>query len=382
MKILFVITKSNFGGAQRYVFELATRLKADGSEVAVALGGEGALKTKLEAAGIQVFQISGAQRDISMTKEIRALFSLMSIFRTFKPDAVHLNSPKMGALGALTARLSGVRNIVYTNHGWPFKESRPEWQLVIIRLLSWLTVFIGGRTIVLSQTEKDDVRGWPFIQKKLVVIPNGIAEFPLLAREEALKKLLGEDRLAKLDSSAEKVTVIGTISELHKNKGLTYALEGIKGYVDQYPASKLLFIVMGEGEQRKELEEMITTKNLRENVVLAGHVDEARSYLKAFDLFLLSSIKEGLPFALLEAGFAEVPIITTSVGGIPELISNLKEGLVIPPRRPQEIQNGIVYALEHQKEEKAMVKNFKKKIETKYSFETILKKLKELYFIS
>ena len=69
-KILFIITKSNFGGAQRYVFELATRLKKDGYNVAVALGGNGALKTKLEDDGIEVFSIAGAQRDISITKEM------------------------------------------------------------------------------------------------------------------------------------------------------------------------------------------------------------------------------------------------------------------------------------------------------------------------
>ncbi len=381
MKILFVITKSNFGGAQRYVFELAHRLKTDGNDVAVALGGQGALKTKLEGAGIRIFPIDGAQRDINLLKEAKVFFNLFKIYREYRPDVVHLNSPKIGGTGALTARLTGIRKIVYTNHGWPFKESRPEWQLIIIRLLSWLTVFLGGKTIVLSQTEKDDVKSWPFIQKKLAVIPNGISEFPLLSRDDALEKLLGSDRFAKLAGSESKVKFIGTISELHKNKGLTYALEGIKSYADQYPASKILYVIIGEGEQRKELEALVAQYKIQEHVCFAGHVDEARSYLKAFDMFLLSSIKEGLPYALLEAGYAEVPIITTSVGGIPELISNLKEGLVIPPRRPQEIQNAIVYALEHKKEEEKMVRNFKKKIETKYNFENIVRDIKELYIL-
>jgi glycosyltransferase involved in cell wall biosynthesis len=129
-KILFIITKSNFGGAQRYVFELATRLKKNGHTVAVALGGNGALKTKLEDDGIEVFSITGAQRDISITKEVQVLWNIFSIIRTYKPTVVHLNSPKIGGLGAVAARAAYFLNrtksgkIIYTNHGWPFSGNK------------------------------------------------------------------------------------------------------------------------------------------------------------------------------------------------------------------------------------------------------------------
>ncbi len=383
-KILFVITKSNFGGAQRYVFELATRLKSDGYEVAVALGGEGALKDKLINASIKVFALSDAQRDINLKKEVRVLWRIFKIAREWQPDVMHLNSPKIGGLGVVAGKLARVNKIFYTNHGWPFKEPRPEWQLVIIRLLSWLTVFLNKKTIVLSETEKGDVKGWPFINKKLTVIPNGISPFKTFEKTEALEKILekviDEPVLPIIQKWRDtNTTIIGTISELHKNKGLTYAIEGVESFVAQYPDKRVVFIIIGEGEERQTLKDLIAEKGLQNIVILAGHVDEAREYLSAFDVFLLSSVKEGMPFAILEAGYVGVPVISTSVGGIPETITNLENGLLLPPRRPQEIKNALLYLDEHQEIKRKMAKEFKVRISNIYNFDIIVEKIKDLY---
>ena len=374
-KILFIITKSVFGGAGRYVYELATRLSGEGHQVAVALGGEGILKTKLLDAGIEIFPISSAQRDMNITKEIKTLWRIYSILRTYKPTVVHLNSPKIGGLGAVAARLAFVPKIIYTNHGWPFKESRPEWQLLLIKISSWFTVFLGQTTIILSQTELDFVKAWPFVQKKFVIIPNGVAAFTPKDKDRALSELIGEERAREWE--AEGRTIIGTISELHKNKGLTYAIEGIQSYINQYPDKKVGFIVIGEGELRADLTAQIKDKN----IVLAGHVNEAREYISAFDIFLLSSIKEGLPFAILEAGYVGVPVISTSVGGIPEVIQNLEQGMLIPPKRSQEIKNALVYLDEHPEAKEKMVKALKERIDAKYNFEKIIVQIKKLYQI-
>lgn len=401
-KILLAITKSNFGGASRYVFELASRLKEEGYEVAVAPGGKGVLQTMLEEKGIPVFPISAAQRDISITKEFKVLWNLYKIVRTYKPTIVHLNSPKIGGLGAVAARLASVVNstvggkdkesgehyfvkkIIYTNHGWPFNERRPEWQQFLIRVFSWLTVFLGGTTIVLSKTERNDALKWPLVQHKFVTIGNGVVPFVAKEKREALMRLVGSEKADQW--IAEGRTVIGTISELHRNKGLTYALEGLNMYTDQYPDKKIAYVVIGEGEMRTEIENLIekNTKkstSLRGNIILAGHVNEAREYLRAFDIFLLSSVKEGLPFAILEAGYVGVPVISTCVGGIPEVIQNLENGMLIPPGRPQEIKNALIYLDEHPEVEPRMITSFKEKIATQYNFDVIFKAIKDLYKI-
>src|SRR5687767_3813467 len=100
-RIIFVITKSNFGGAQRYVYDLAVALPKDRFEVIVAFGGAGVLADRLVAAGIRTVSLSGLDRDINPLKELSVFVALVRLFRHERPDAVHLNSSKIGGLGAL-----------------------------------------------------------------------------------------------------------------------------------------------------------------------------------------------------------------------------------------------------------------------------------------
>ena len=123
-KILYVITKSNWGGAQSYVYTLATAAKDAGADVAVAFGGTGGagattgrLELELQKVGIRTVFVKSFMRDISFFKEFRVLGELVRIFKTERPDIVHLNSSKAGGIGALAARLAGVGRIVFTSHG-------------------------------------------------------------------------------------------------------------------------------------------------------------------------------------------------------------------------------------------------------------------------
>lgn len=127
---MFVVTKSNFGGAQRYVFDLATNLPTNGYDVLVATGSAqgsesaGSLIGMLQHAGIRTVFLPHMARDISPLRDWRTFLSLWKLMRDEKPDVVHLNSSKAGILGALTARLAGVRRIIFTAHGWAFWETR------------------------------------------------------------------------------------------------------------------------------------------------------------------------------------------------------------------------------------------------------------------
>jgi glycosyltransferase involved in cell wall biosynthesis len=367
MKILFAITKSNFGGAQRYVFDLAIKLKEQGHDVHVALGGSGKLKTLLEEKNIPVHQIHTAERDINILKDTLSLFRLFSIYKKVKPDVVHLNSPKIGGLGALSAKILGIKKVIYTNHGWPFKEDRPLWQISIIKILSWITILLNDKVIVLSGTEKSFVDKWPFIKNKISVIPNGILDFEILTRESAIhtiNDIVNQPIKINTDSF-----IIGTIAELHKNKGLTYALEGVRTYMDQYPNDDIKYIIIGSGEEYENILKYIANNDLEGKIIMTGNIDDARRLLKAFDVFLLPSIKEGLPYVLLESGYCEVPVISTSVGGIPEMIENLKDGLIIKPKNPQEIQSSLIYHKNHKKDVCVMTKSLKNKISKKYNHE-------------
>src|SRR3989344_895873 len=139
MKILYGITKSNFGGAQRYVFELAIAMKKQGYDVAVLCGGQGLLVDKLKQKKIEVIPSDTMQRDVSIGKEFLSFFQILKVLKKEKPNVFHINSSKMGGLGGLAGRLAGTRKIIFTAHGWTFNEPRPCYEKVIIKLFAWLT---------------------------------------------------------------------------------------------------------------------------------------------------------------------------------------------------------------------------------------------------
>ncbi len=334
-KVLFVITKSNFGGAQKYVFDLATGLPNDNFEVVVVLGGSGTLTDKLVEKGVRIITLASLERNINPLKDFTSFVELWKIFRTERPDVVHLNSAKASGLGALAGRLVGVPKIIFTTHGWAFNEERSFPSRVIIKFLSWITILLSHKTIAVSDAVKNNTKNWPFTDRKVVVIKNGIKEPVFLARDIARAELIkqtGQD-------VPKDAFIVGTIAELHKNKGLSYAIEAFSKI--SHKNSFIYYIILGGGEEKHALKNLINEHRLENRVFLLGFVDNAAVFLPAFDMFLLPSITEGLALVIIEAGLASLPIVATNVGGIPEIIEDMKNGLLVRPRDPKAIVDAI-----------------------------------------
>lgn len=334
-KVLFVITKSNWGGAQKYVFDLAIGLPMEKFEVAVALGGSGILVQKLLAEKIRVLPIFSLTRDMDSRSDISAFFELLSIFRNEKPDVVHLNSAKAGGVGALAARLAGVPKIIFTAHGWAFNEDRPLLQRFVIKFFSWITILFSHKTIAVSNAIKNDTKNWPLVNEKIIVIKNGIKKPEFYTKKIARDKLFTHTGIT-LPSDA---FIVGTIAELHKSKGLQYAIEAFATLMAQN--SNLYYFILGDGEERACLNTLVMHHGLQERVFLIGFVDEAARLLPSFDVFILPSITEALGLVLLEAGYAGLPVIASRVGGIPEIIEDGETGILTQARDTHSIAEAI-----------------------------------------
>ena len=134
-KILYIITKSEWGGAQRYVFDLAENFQSKGYQVTVASGfdsgKQNALHTKLDENDIKSYRLKNLVRQISLFKDLAAYFELKKLIRNIKPDVLHLNSSKAGIIGALAGKHAGVKKIVYTVHEFVFNEPLSVWQKML-----------------------------------------------------------------------------------------------------------------------------------------------------------------------------------------------------------------------------------------------------------
>lgn len=331
MKIIYGITKSDFGGAQRYVLDIATASKKNGLDTAVICGGQGLLTEKLRNENIRTISIPYMKRDFSLVEEVRSLYFIFHTLRIEKPDVFHTNSSKMGGLGAVAARLAGIKKIIFTAHGWEFNAPRRSWYArLAIKLAAWLTILLSHKTICVSDKTRRDVSSLPFTKSKLVVIHNGIDQFEILQREVARQELglNGKDGL-----------MVGTIAELHPVKGLDTLILAWDSFMKKNRGKLIIF---GEGDMRKELEEFIDILELKDSVELKGYTKDARRYLSALDVFVLPSRSEAMPYTVLEAGLAGIPTIATNVGGIPEIIQTGSNGILVDKNEPESIFSSLV----------------------------------------
>ena len=381
IKILYIVTKSVWGGAQRYVYDLATNLSPRSFEIAVAFGGSGPLQERLELAGVRGIQLPHLQRNMNIFREPLAFFGLLSLIWHEVPDIVHLNSSKAGGLGALAVFICNVvrrtpkTRVVFTVHGWAFKEVRPSWQRTLIMTTSWLTALLAHHVIAVSRDDRERARWMPFVQNKISLIHNGIEALPLRERADA-RRIIAERCKNKL-SSDEKTLWIGTVAELHRNKGIVYGIHALAEIVQKHPS--VVWVIIGDGDERRHLEEMIVMKNLRGCVFLAGRIDNAAENLSAFDMFLLPSLKEGLPYTILEAASAPLAIIATSVGGIPEIIEDMHSGILIRPKNMREIVGALTLLIEEPEKRERLATALAARAKKEFSLMTMVRRTTELY---
>ncbi len=297
-----------------------------------------------------------------------------------------MNSSKIGGIGAFIGRLTGVKNIVFTAHGWAFNENRSFISKLIIKLFHWLTMVLSHKTIAVSETLKNQVENWPFILNKIHVVHNGIENQALFSKVNARYEL-GKintvfDKIIKANSPKNMV-IVGSVGELHHIKGYEYAIKGIYNIILELKKTdtnkNIIYAIFGEGETRVALEKMISEFKLENNVLLFGNIQNAFQYMRAFDIYLMPSLSEGLPYAILEAGIAQLPVIASAVGGIPEVIEDMKSGVLIQSKKSDEIQNALEFYIHHKKVQNDYAKSLNTRVLNDYSISKMIKGTIEVY---
>src|SRR3989338_815664 len=247
-KILYLVTQSDFGGAQRYVYDLAVNI-SDNFSVIVA-GGEpgydGDLAQRLQQKNISYVYLSHLKRAISPWHDVLAFWQIVKLIKKEHPDIIHLNSSKVSILGSLAAKIINLKSkikIIYTVHGWVFNEELPVWKKYCYLWCERFTARFKNNIICLSEFEKNNtVKNKIAPAKKISVIYNGREEINFFSREEARKKL----------GIADNAFAIGSIGNLYKNKGYEYLIKSISQMLNV----KCQVLIIGDGPELKNLKSL------------------------------------------------------------------------------------------------------------------------------
>ena len=323
-KILRIVTNSTKepGGAANHVYYLATKIDPKKYLTTVACGEGQDLISKLKQARIEVKVIPTMIRKPSFGHDFLTVLHLYRIIRNDSFDIIATHGSKAGFLGRVAAFLARAPIIVFTAHGFIFNESINRLKKRLFIWMEWLGSKLTHRIITVSNYDRESaVLNRVSAEDKFRTIYNGIDIDDFNEKEGNYTK----EALGLNDNSL----VIGSVANFFPNKGLHYLIKGMSELVKRHP--NLVLLLVGDGPLRNGLIAETKKLNLTDKVFFLGHVDNIPQVLKLFDIFVLPSLKEGFPWAILEAMAAEKAIVATEVGGVPEMIVDGKSGVLIKP---------------------------------------------------
>lgn len=377
-RIFCVITQGEEGGAQRFVAQLAQHLNRDRFMLHVVWGShsESALARVLPP-HVTYATASHLVRNISPLSDIRAVYELRRQMTHFQPDVVLCISSKAGFVGALAA--NGLRStlpdlkVIYRIGGWTFNDPWPAWKR---RLYIWLEKWsaLWKDIIVLNNSHDLDQAHRLGItpRSRIVRIYNGLdAYLPFLERDSS--KAFLDHRVPESSHATKYDWLVGTIANLYETKDIP-SLIGAAARV----GGNVRFVVLGDGPQRRMLEQLILQYGLEDRFFLLGRIRDAWRYLTGLDVFVLPSVKEGFPWALLEAMAARVPVVATRVGAVPEMIEDGTSGILVEPGSCEQLAKGIVRLLGNDKLRQDLAIDAHQQVLNKFSLREMMSEYEKL----
>lgn len=355
-----VASSGNIAGGERNLLDIGFHFREGGWEVKTVIPHEGNIQALLESEGISFEVVS-----MPSYPAFSSLLKLKKIFKNFQPRIIHAH----GTRAALFARLANGKNFpcIYTLHGIhylhysnPFKKRFYIWGEKFLKSLT-------SRFICVSQYDFNEGKRFGVIDSgKSVVIYNGVKDFLFPSREEARRKFgLNEE------------VVILSIGRLRVEKGHMSLIEAAKRVLEREKNVK--FWVVGEGEEREKLSKKIRKEGLQEKIFLLGYREDVPKLLAAADIFILTSLWEGFPYAILEAMSAGLPVVSTDVGGVAEAVEHRKTGFLVPPKEPRLLADALLCLIEHPEERKRMGMRSNERVKGKFTLQKMLSEVEKIY---
>ncbi len=313
---------------------------------------------ELEKNGINVLYLKANKKFCP-----QIIWKFYKIIKKEKPDILVTYLIHADILGRVFGKLFGVKKII---------SSVRNKSLVKKKFFLWekATSFLLNHYLVNSNSLKNlYISKLKISPKKITVIPNGIEikKFSINVNKEKKRKEL---------EFKNNDFLIGCVANLRKVKGHQYLLKALKKVTNKYPKTKL--VLVGKGEERKNLEKLISDLGISKQVAFLGQRNDVPEILKIIDIFVLPTLSEGMSNVILEAMAAKCSTITTDIPENQELIENQKQGLLVPVKNPKRLAQAIIELIQHPEKRNLFSNNAFKKVQS-FSIDKTVEKLDSFF---
>ena len=366
MRILYVITLPDIGGAQTHLLEVACAMQKSGHDVQIVAGKYGWLTEQLEIKGIEISVIDELVREISLKKDWATVYKIRNIIKKWHPDIIHCHSSKAGIVGRIAAFMEGVPS-VFTAHGWAFTEGVPFFKRVLYSVIENIMLNITSKCFCVSEYDRCLAKKW-FLRDshKIITVHNGIGGDGL--QRDAIVRMLDNGSILRL-------IMVGRFS---KPKDHMLLIKSVYDINKKYPGQVHLSLV-GDGDLFAAANQYVVANNLGDFIVLLGESTCVDSLLTQSDVFCLISNYEGLPISIIEAMRAGLPVIASDVGGNNELVVDGVNGYLVS----RGDRKGLVQAIEKLIKDRTLITEFGKRSQEKFrmefTFSAMMQKIESAY---
>ena len=368
--LLYIITKLELGGAQRQLLELIKQLDKKRYKIYLLTAQEGLLLPEFSSInGLVLKRSRFLDRAINPFKDILAL---IEIYRFIKKNAiaiVHTHSSKAGILGRLAAKLAKADVILHTVHGWSFNDYQMMVKRKIFLWLERFTAKFTDRLIVVSCHDKlKGLKNFIGNEDKYFLIRYGIDQPEFKKSYSAIREEL---KIAAGDM------VVGMIACFKPQKSPQDFIKLARAVEATFPSVK--FILVGDGVLRKKIEYLISKFNLKSKIFLTGWRKDVPSILSSMDIFVLTSLWEGLPIVVLEAMASAKPVIATDTGGVGEVINDSKAGFIVHVGDAKRMAERLMLLLQDENLRQRMGQYASERLNSDFSVDAMVKNTESLY---
>ena len=380
IRVLRIINRFNIGGPT-YNATFLTAFLDDRFETKLVGGfpdvGEADSLYILDKYDVKPELIKEMVRLPNLRSDREAFKKLKAIITDFKPDIVHTHASKAGALGRKAAQSCGVPVIVHTFHGHIFHSYFGRIKTAIFKMIERRLANKSDAIVAISNLQKRELTEVHKIcsKKKTKVVPLGfdLNQF----REKKISKRIEERKRLNLKSKQVAIAIVGRLAPI---KNHSYFLDVVESVLDKTDVSAQFFIV-GDGPEKKKIEERVNIINEKHNnsIILTSWIKDVATFNSAMDVMCLTSLNEGTPVSLIEAQASGIPVVTTDVGGVKDILLEGETGYVVPLERKDLFIDHLLDLMNNEKKRGFMSQNGWKHVEEKFHYSTLVKNMTNLY---